>query len=213
MAGDNAIIWRRGDDFSPRFRELTEDSIYTTDIDSITANVESFVSRFDGRSDPNDAVGRDVTMLDHDDDIELTPLGRYGNDVIAGGADSDVMFGELGNDLMQGDGAIETTAVTEPFISQSITVDDSGTNPDTDETLYFNIPELESDGDDYMEGNGGSDLMYGGLGQDDMIGGSSALFGLDSEFKRPDITDYIFGGAGIDIDRNDIRFVARHTAR
>ena len=33
MAGDNAIIWRRGDDLSPRFRELTADSIYTTTVE------------------------------------------------------------------------------------------------------------------------------------------------------------------------------------
>ncbi len=39
MAGDNAIIWRRGDDLSPRFRYLTEDAIYTTTGGSITANV------------------------------------------------------------------------------------------------------------------------------------------------------------------------------
>ena len=46
--------------------------------------------------------------------------------------------------------------------------------------------------------------MYGGLGQDDMIGGSSELFGLTDETMRPDTSDYIYGGAGIDTDRNDI---------
>ncbi|MHC4281808.1 MAG: hypothetical protein ACYSWZ_02365, partial [Planctomycetota bacterium] len=200
MAGDNAIIWRRGDDFSPRFRELTEDAIYTTTADSITANIGE-----DWQSDPADAIGRDIELVDHSDAVQADPQGRFGADVMAGGADSDVMFGELANDLMQGDGSIGTSAVAIPFLSHEIGVDDSGiTPPDTDEILYFNIPEAATDADDYMEGSGGDDLMYGGLGQDDMIGGSSELFGLTLEIMRPDGSDVIFGGVGIAIARNDI---------
>jgi Ca2+-binding RTX toxin-like protein len=211
MAGDNAIIWRRGDDLSPRFQALTVASIYTTNAETIVANIDADA----WQSDPADAVGRDIQLVDHSDAVQANPLGRYGNDVMAGGADSDTMFGELGNDLMQGDGAIETDPASNPdFISRMITVTDDGINPYTGQTLYFNIPELASDGDDYLEGNGGSDLMYGGLGQDDMIGGSSALFGLNDvnaellgyvgEQLRPDTFDYLYGGAGIATARNDI---------
>ncbi len=202
MAGDNAIIWRRGDDLSPRFRELTEDAIYTTTADSIIANIGE-----DWQSDPADAVGRDIELVDHSDAVQADPQGRFGADVMAGGADSDVMFGELANDLMQGDGSIETSAVDVPFLSYELDVDDSGyvpPDPDTSETLYFNIPEAATDADDYMEGSGGDDLMYGGLGQDDMIGGSSELFGLTAEEMRPDGSDVIFGGAATAIARNDI---------
>jgi Ca2+-binding RTX toxin-like protein len=208
MAGDNAIIWRRGDeltpdDLSPRFRQLTADSIYTTTADSIATNISGA-----WQSDPADADGRDITLIDHSNTIQAiaTDPRPFGADVMAGGADSDVMFGELANDLMQGDGNIGDDDGDPDFITHQITVTDSGTNPDTDETLYFNIPEQATDADDYMEGNGGSDLMYGGLGQDDMIGGSSALFGLDdahatllginAEELRPDSSDVIFGGAG-----------------
>ena len=205
MAGDNTIIWRRGDDLSPRFRELTADAIYTTSLDgsaTITTNVGA-----DNQSDPDDAVGRDIQLLDHSDAVESDSQGRFGADVMAGGADSDVMFGQLADDLMQGDGSIDTADDgLDQFITRSIGVTDSGSNPDTDETLYFNIPEASTDDDDYMEGNGGSDLMFGGLGQDDMIGGSSELFGLDDtnaallaligEQLRPDGSDTIFGGAG-----------------
>ncbi|MBC2714899.1 MAG: calcium-binding protein [Desulfobacteraceae bacterium] len=198
MAGDNAIIWRRGDDLSPRFRELTADAIYTTTVDTISVNISG-----EWQSDPADAVGRDIELVDHSDAVQTDPQGRFGVDVLAGGADSDVMFGELANDLMQGDGAIEATTVAAPFLSYELEVTDTG-SPDTGDTLYFNIPELASDTDDYMEGNGGDDLMYGGLGQDDMIGGSSELFGLTTEGMRPDGSDVIFGGAGIAIARNDI---------
>jgi Ca2+-binding RTX toxin-like protein len=209
MAGDNAIIWRRGDEVSPRFRQLTKASIYTTTEDSITANISS-----DGTSDPDNAVGRDIQLLDHSDAVEDNSSGRFGADVMAGGADSDVMFGQLGYDLMQGDGNIGADDLDPDFITRAIEFANSGSNPDTDKMLYFNIPEMETDADDYMEGNGGSDLMYGGLGQDDMIGGSSALFGLSEEFAallgftaeqlRPDDADIIFGGAGTAISRNDI---------
>lgn len=210
MAGDNAIIWRRGDDYSPRFRELTADSIYTTDSDTIVTNIGDA-----WQSDPADAVGRDIQLLDHSDAVESDPQGRFGADVMAGGADSDVMFGQLANDLMQGDGYIGDDDGDPDSITRQIYFDDPGSNPDTDEVLYFNIPEQASDGDDYMEGNGGSDLMYGGLGQDDMIGGSSELFGLNdyyagllgytAEQLRPDGADIIFGGAGsaARIVRND----------
>ncbi len=33
--------------------------------------------------------------------------------------------------------------------------------------------EAATDGDDYIEGNGGNDVIFGNLGQDDIIGGSS----------------------------------------
>lgn len=199
MTGDNAIVWRRGDDVSPRFRQLTAAAMYTTGPDTITTHVGS-----QSQSDPDDAVGRDIELVDHADAVQANPQGRFGADVMAGGADSDTLFGELGNDLMQGDGYIGTNDNDSSTITRTLAVTDSGINPDTDETLYFNIPEAVSDADDYMEGNGGHDLMYGGLGQDDMIGGSSALFGLVVEAMRPDGSDTIFGGAGIDIARNHI---------
>ena len=197
MKGDNVIVWRRGDDLNPRFRLLTEDTLYTTTADTITANVGTLA-----QSDPNDTVGRDIEVLDHADDVEADPDGRFGDDLMAGGADDDLMLGDLGDDIMQGDGSISTLADGGPN-TITLDVDDAGGPPDTDGTLYFNVPEdADTDGDDYMEGSGGDDLMYGGLGQDDMIGGSSSLFGLVTQEMRPDGSDTIFGGAGIDTDRN-----------
>ena len=209
MTGDNAIVWRRGDDLSPRFQALTntglagpaDDRIYTTTPSTITTNVPWTLQNQTMQSDPADAVGRDIEFLDHSDGVQADPQGRFGDDVMAGGADSDVMFGELGNDLMQGDGSIKEPP-GEGTISRVLNITDTGMPQSDFLLLRFNIPEAASDGDDYMEGNGGSDLMYGGLGQDDMIGGSSALFGLTTEDERPDVGDIIFGGAGIDIARN-----------
>ncbi|HEU5192826.1 MAG TPA: hypothetical protein VFX14_24355 [Methylomirabilota bacterium] len=198
MAGDNAIIWRRGDDLSSRFRALTAAAIYTTTIDTITPNVGATA-----QSDPNDVAGRDITLLEHSIAVQTTPLGRFGDDVMAGGPGRDTMFGELGNDLMQGDGLFGADDGNPATVTRAVLFADSGSNPDTDETLYFNVQEAATDADDYLEGNGGNDLMYGNLGQDDLIGGSSALFGLTTAAMRPDGSDTIFGGAGFDIGRND----------
>jgi len=200
MAGDNATIWRRPDDFSARFRALTAATIYSTTNSTITANVG-----VGGQSDPDDVVGRDIILFDHSFTVQASPLPHaFGNDVMAGGAGRDTMFGELGNDFMQGDGVIGADDGNPVTPTRAVVFADSGSNPDTDETLYVNIQEAATDGDDYLEGNGGDDLMYGNLGQDDMIGGSSDLFGLTTAQMRPDGSDLMFGGAGIHMGRNDL---------
>ena len=130
-----------------------------------------------------------ITLLDHDDAIQNTPLNRFGNDYIAGGAGDDKIFGQLGNDTIQGDGDIESAVAR--AITQLRRRNEPGTrvgacrtaNPGglgaTDNQLLLN-PSFESttDGDDYIEGDGGNDVVFGDLGQDDIIGGSSSLFGL-----------------------------------
>ena len=42
-----------------------------------------------------------------------------------------------------------------------------------------------TDGEDYIEGNGGDDIVFGGLGQDDIVGGSSSFFSLTTHDQRP----------------------------
>ena len=46
------------------------------------------------------------------------------------------------------------------------------------------VPSFEAatDGEDYIEGNGGNDIVFGGLGQDDIVGGSSSFFSLGDRF-------------------------------
>ena len=72
-----------------------------------------------------------------------------------------------------------------------------------------------TDGDDYIEGNGGNDLIFGNLGQDDLIGGSSDLFSLTTPAQRPDGADIIFGGAGTALGARTTRATTRggHAAR
>lgn len=197
LAGDNATVWRRGDSIDPRYRTLTGPTLYTvTGEASVAVNVDGT-----HRGDPDGTVGRDITLRDHGDGV-AQPL--WGRDAMAGGAGADALFGQMGNDLMQGDGLLDDVAKSGDPASLDVTVADIGV-PSTagDGSLAFNVPEAATDGRDYMEGNGGNDLMYGGLGQDDMVGGSSDLFGLTNPTQRPDGGDTIFGGAGVRLARLD----------
>jgi len=199
MSGDNATIWRRDDSIDPRFRTLEGATIYSTTEDTITVNVTPT-----HRADPAGTVGRDITLRDHADDTDAL---LYGRDVMAGGADRDTMFGQLGDDLMQGDGGIRDEK-NDTWTRSLYDVDVADFDGGTDQLLKFDVPEAATDGDDYMEGNGGNDLMYGGLGQDDMIGGSSDLFGLTTRVMRPDGSDTLYGGAGVRLGRLDTGDIA-----
>ncbi|MES2786668.1 MAG: hypothetical protein V4684_14495, partial [Pseudomonadota bacterium] len=200
LAGDNAIAWRTGDELSERFRTLTGSTLYTTTESTVTVNVDGTP-----RQDPDDTRGRFVFLLDHADDTEA---GLYGNDVMAGGAHRDLMFGQLGDDLMQGDGVIDDAVPAGGVNVELSIVDAIGVPPgQTGGTLYFRVPEQTSDGDDAMEGNGGADVMLGGLGRDDMIGGSSSLYGLTTPEMRPDGSDSMWGGAGIQTIHGDLGYL------
>ena len=205
MAGDNATIWRRGDTLNARFRAVDGTVLYSTTYDTIAVNVQGAGDLTDSvhwRPELGTNVGRDIELLDHSDAVEGDPLGRFGNDIMAGGAGNDTMFGQLGDDLMQGDGDLSAAANASKglfsFVDAIATPAAWLAYPSALVTsFHFNVPErLATDGADYMEGNGGNDIMYGGLGQDDMIGGSSSLFGLVTNEQRPDGADIMFGGAG-----------------
>ncbi len=124
ITGDNASILRRGDALNPRIRTLNGQVIYDSNG---TAQVNA-----NPQLNPTGVEERTITLFDHSD----TPAPNiFGNDNIAGGAQDDVIFGQLGDDTIQGDGAISintTNASVEDFAG------------------------VGSDGDDYIEGNGGN---------------------------------------------------------
>ena len=93
--------------------------------------------------------------------------GTLGRRLIAGGADDDVIFGQLGDDWIQGDGSVDRRHRRDHDRRRRDRASRSRTG---------RAPAR--DGDDWIEGNGGDDTIFGGLGQDDLIGGSSDLFGL-----------------------------------
>ena len=109
----------------------------------------------------------------------------FANDYIAGGADDDQIFGQLGNDTIQGDGSISLSVGASRSIG----------------TLVVQVSQEDfagkgSDGDDYIEGNGGNDVIFGGLAQEDIVGGSSNLSSFASASQRPDGADIILAAQG-----------------
>ena len=234
LAGDNSIVIRQSDSTSPRYQLLDGSNViysmvtqnvgglYDVDV-GFSPNIQD-----DPQAKPGSTVGYTVTLLDHSEDIQddaaanKTDPRVFGNDVMAGGSEDDTMFGQLGDDIMQGDGSIDLQTDPTPVeFDPSPEADPSFTVPDhidyfevddelendhvfEGQRLLFSVREQTSDADDYMEGNGGNERMYGNLGQDDMIGGSSSLFSLITPDLRPDGSDLIFGGAGTDLARNNL---------
>jgi len=179
--GDNVRLDRVTSDFrSLRFQVLNGILLYNAQGN---ADVTS-APQLDPAGSPDWADWR-ITLLDHSLAVQTANDNTFGNDQIAGGADDDMIFGQLGDDVIQGDGATSANVST--------------TNPISSEDLGG----AGTDGDDYVEGGGGNDLILGNLGQDDLIGGSSDLFGLTTPAMRPDGSDTIYGGAGTRVARND----------
>ena len=172
--------------------------------------------------DPNGGAQYSVTLLDHSDDIQATGTDLWGDDYLAGGPGDDEIWGELGDDVIQGDGYVDglvletyahnlTAASARPVllpVSKRLGAWRDGST-DTGTSLVVHPADRAGDdhtgdGDDYIEGNGDDDVIFGGLGQDDIVGDSSDLFGLASTGAAADGADLIFGGAGTEIERNDI---------
>ena len=135
-----------------------------------------------------------IVDLDHSLAIQDAAGTNFGADYLAGGADDDLIFGQLGDDVIQGDAGIGDGITDRVGASRDAT---------TGELILAASTEADTDGDDYIEGNGGKDVVFGNLGQDDIIGGSSELFTLTSPELRPDDADMLFGGSGQRIGRKD----------
>ena len=181
VAGDNANLRRLGDSWSPRFRALLGATIYDDFGNPLIGGIWFDPNPFNEE--------RAVQLFDHSS--TATP-GANGDDVIAGGPDDDVIFGQLGNDWIQGDGS----AINDDGV---ITIDVVRTRQSVED-----IGGAGTDGRDYIEGNGGDDTIFGGLGQDDLIGGSSSLYSLTTPDLRTNGRDTIFGGAGTRLERNTL---------
>ena len=190
VTGDNATILRTGTILSPRFRLLSG----TTILSTVTGAAQTTGTNFTGTSVPCEWVNANGATT-------ITGCTAYGypgrparrggalrrrcttrasrptprpspTPSLAGGAGDDVLFGQLGDDWIQGDGSvIDDRGVVTLDVQTRDTVNDPRASAED-----WGGPG--TDGADYVEGNGGGDVIYGGLGQDDLVGGSSTMFGL-----------------------------------
>lgn len=213
LAGDNATVLRTGSTFGPQFRVLTGTSIFNTADGSsniggtqlssgpmpcqwIDAHglIATPCAQYGYQADPQGTSIRYVTLYD----ASFTPVaGTFSDSNLAGGAGNDMLFGQLGNDWIQGDGSVidERGRVTIDVQTRDTVLDPRRSAED--------YAGAGTDGRDWAEGNGGNDVLYGGLGQDDLIGGSSSMFSLTTRDQRPDGSDTIYGGAGTRVGIND----------
>jgi len=239
-----------GDWTNGRFQSLCGTLLYSRSDNTTAANLcngapvptenDSGVLLVDGIAKPyRDTDGApwwaeyDVTNLFHDfaSDAGTKWAATWGNDYLAGGEANDLIFGQLGDDVIQGDGGIATAykrsiddhtqayhvgASRTPLgcvgAPGAVVCDYTG--------VLVVVPSFEAatDGQDYIEGNAGNDVIFGNLGQDDIVGGSSDFFSLVTPNQRPDGLpfptlayqpghdrgpDIIFGGAGTQIGQNN----------
>src|SRR5262249_38448857 len=159
IAGDNATVWRRFDALSPRFITLNASTIYNTfgDINSSDIGANPVL-----RADPTGNLHRTTPLFG----LSNNPLpGTHGDDYLAGGANNDEIYGELGNDVIQGDGSI---ALSTASVAGSITnLVGASSDPTTGALTVLPAAENTTDGNDYIEGGGGSDVNFGRLGRGD----------------------------------------------
>ena len=95
MLGDRGILTRNIAGASPTVR-LLDGSTLAEGVDDVH------------QDDPLGTWQWTITLLDHDATIEVDDLTRFGDDVAAGGADEDLVFGQLGDDVLHGDGVLMT---------------------------------------------------------------------------------------------------------
>ena len=210
----------RGTTTNPRFQTLTGTQIYSLVTATLGWALNDGIAR--NWRDANGTYVPDwaeytINNLYHSDTIAGTLTNSFGSDYIAGGAADDMIFGQLGDDVIQGDGSIDLAPV--------VTLGCATGNVGAAHTLFANLlgacrssvsdvlqinPSTDnnagalSDGSDYIEGNAGRDVIFGNQGQDDILGGSSDLFTLTTPAQRNDLPNMIFGGSGrSDIARND----------
>ncbi|MGH3049730.1 MAG: beta strand repeat-containing protein [Gaiellaceae bacterium] len=211
VAGDNATILRTGSTVGPRFRVLTGTDIFDTTDGSANVAGQSFgalapcawvdgsgayamacqADSYQWQADPLGAHARSITLYDQQTDVTGSlPAGTYSDSDLAGGSGNDVLFGQGGNDWIQGDSSVIDDS---GHVTVDVQTRDTVTDP---RTSVEDLAGPGADGADYVEGNAGNDVIYGDLGQDDLVGGSSNMFSLTAANKRSDGSDTIEGGAG-----------------
>ena len=122
--GDAVRVHRRpGVITDPRFRALVSTQIYGKDgVNAGVDQAERAANTDRNYRDPHGTYAPswaeyEVKDLFHSE-AEATLPGSFGDDYIAGGAEHDVIFGQFGNDTVQGDGSIDGAVAGSPVLAR-----------------------------------------------------------------------------------------------
>jgi Ca2+-binding RTX toxin-like protein len=151
----------------------------------------------------NDAVSRDITLYDVATIWSSPPAVSSGGDLLFGGAEDDLLYGQGNTDDVDddNDGLINEDPL------DGLDNDNDGS---TDEDAGGDYIHGDA-GEDYLEGNAGSDWLFGDAGNDDMVGGTGRInddpaTGTDG---RLDKGDTLYGGTGFDVMAGDNALLVR----
>ncbi len=156
---------------------------------------------------PNSIPGNVLLLSDAAENVQLVagllanfPNGLValgGDDTIQGWTDSDLLFGNLGNDSIKGGGGLDTIS--------SGRDNDWVEGEDDNDLLFGNL------GNDTLNGSAGDDWLFGGR-DNDLLRGGSGNDALKGELGDDTLTgetgfDLLEGGDGSDVFQ--LRFVDR----
>jgi len=103
-----------GDITNPRFQTLAGTQLYSTSLGTLGQALNDGIARSfrdgNGAYAPDWAEYQLWNLYQSDAFVTQYPNG-WGSDYIAGGPADDMLFGQLGNDVIQGDGSIDLLPV------------------------------------------------------------------------------------------------------
>ena len=151
----------------------------------------------------NNAVSRNIALFDVETVSSSPPAIASGGDLLFGGAEDDLMYGQGNADDVDDD---NDGLINEDPVDGLDNDGDGSTDEDAGGDYIHG-----NDGEDYMEGNHGSDWLFGDAGNDDMIGGTGRINGdpATGTNGRLDKGDWMFGGTGYDVLAGDNTLLVR----
>ena len=151
----------------------------------------------------NDAVTRNYTLYDVATTMSSPPAVSSGGDLLFGGAEDDLLYGQGNADDVDDD---NDGLINEDPVDGLDNDGDGSTDEDAGGDYMHG-----NDGEDYMEGNAGSDWLFGDAGNDDMVGGTGRINGdpATGTNGRLDKGDWMYGGTGYDVMAGDNALLVR----
>ena len=176
-----------GNDASPSTLDAASDGFFVLETSGGSATGDPIAHALPAVQD-NDNVNASGSSL------QLVIIGGFGNDMIRGGPDNDIVLGDLGIVQYVQPGAPDTLArairLRRPRRRDRRARNTLGSPILDPRWVYTYVPDMTVGGDDTIYGNGGEDVLVGGAAGDRIDGGTSddLIFGDAVRLYRRDVT-------------------------